>query len=441
VKETTKDENPRAVRELERGGEIRARWGWVEPSVWTERMLEALERGVRGGKWHSLHDKVYGEKNLRAAWTGVRERGGCGGVDKMTIAMFEQRADHRIKRMSEQLREGRYEPQPVKRVWIPKADGKKRPLGIPTIIDRVVQTSLRNAIEPIFERKFEPTSYGFRPGRGCKDALREVTRRLKDGQTWVVDVDIEKYFDTIDRKRLVDLVAEEIADGSVLALIRRYLDQDVMDDMKRWKPEAGTPQGAVISPLLANIYLHPVDVMMREEGYAMIRYADDMVIMCRSREEAERALARLDALLTERSLRLHPVKTRVVDATERPGFDFLGYRFFGKRRYPRPSSEKKLRDKVRTKTPRTAGESMETIVKAVNASLRGWFEYFKHSSSYAFEAIDGWIRMRLRSILRKRSKRKGAGRGYDHRRWPNAYFHQLGLFSLVEAHKLARRPS
>ena len=440
MRETGKDEQPRTVQELERGGEIRARWSWVEPSVWTERMLEALERGVKGDKWHSLIDKVIREKSLQVAWKRVEERKGGGGVDGMSIRLFAARVDKRLARLSEQLREGTYEPRAVKRVWIPKGDGKRRPLGVPAIIDRVVQTSIRNAIEPIFERKFAECSYGFRPGRGCKDALREVARGLKQGRTWVVDVDIEQYFDSIDHERLMDELAVEIADGSLLGLIRVFLEQDVMEGMRRWQPEKGTPQGAVISPLLANIYLHPIDVTMTAEGYRLVRYADDMVILCERREEAERAHARLAELLTERGLQLHPVKTRVVDATVRPGFDFLGYRFFGNNRYPRPSSEKKLRERIRAKTPRTSGESLEeVIIKRVNATLRGWFEYFRHSSRQAFHAIDKWVRMRLRSILRKRSKRRGRGAGLDHFRWPNDFFQQRGLFSLVEAHALCRQ--
>lgn len=439
MKDMTKDEQPRAVRELERGGQIRARWSWVEPSVWTERMLEALEQGVKGGKWHSLMDKVYREGSLRAAWKQVEQRKGGGGVDGISIEMFGSRADKRLQRLGEQLQGKTYEPRAVKRVWIPKGGGKLRPLGIPVIIDRVVQTSLKHAIEPIFEQKFASCSYGFRPGRGCKDALREVAAGLARGRTWVVDVDIEQYFDSIDKKRLMSEVAAEIADGSVLDLIELFLEQDVIDGMKRWRPERGTPQGAVISPLLANLYLHPVDVAMTAEGYELVRYADDMVILCESREQAEAALRRLDALLTERGLRLHPVKTRVVDATERPGFDFLGYRFFGNHRYPRPSSEKKLRSSIREKTPRLQGQSLPQIIKSVNATLRGWFAYFKHSSRRAFDAIDAYVRMRLRSILRKRSKRKGRGGGLDHFRWPNAFFQQLGLFSLVEHHQLFRQ--
>lgn len=441
MKETPEEEQPQAVRKLERGGEVRERWPSAEPGVWTERMLEALERGVKGGKWHSLYDKVYRETSLAVAWEQVRKNGGCAGVDKESVKMFESRVTTRFARMSEQLQKGTYEPLPVKRVWIPKGGGKLRPLGIPTIIDRVIQTSLRNAIEPIFERKFAHCSYGFRPGRGCKDALREVARALKAGKTWVVDVDIEQYFDSIERDRLMSEVAKEIADGSILTLIEKYLEQDVIDGMKRWKPEKGTPQGAVISPLLANIYLHPVDEGMLAESYEIIRYADDMVVMCSTVEEAERALARLGALLTERGLKLHPVKTRLVDATKRPGFDFLGYRFFGKYRYPRPTSTKKLRDNIREKTPRTSGDSMEQIIGQVNASLRGWFGYFRHSSRSAFNEIDKWVRMRMRSILRKRSKRAGRGAGLDHFRWPNAYFQQLGLFSLVQAHQQLFRSS
>lgn len=436
MKETTKDEQPRAVRELERGGEARARWALAEPTVWTERMLEALERGVRGGKWHSLYDKVYAETSLRAAWVSVRSNGGSAGVDKESVAKFESRLEKRLARMCEQLRERTYEPMPVRRVWIPKGGGKLRPLGIPTIIDRVIQTSLRNAIEPIFERKFAACSYGFRPGRGCKDALREVARGLKRGRTWVVDVDIEQYFDSIEHERLMKEVAEEIADGSVLDLIEQYLEQDVMDSVRRWQPEKGTPQGAVISPLLANIYLHPVDTAMLADGYEIIRYADDMVVLCTTEEEAHRALERLRELLSGRGLTLHPTKTKVVDATLRPGFEFLGYRFFGNHRYPRPKSTMKLHDSIREKTPRTNGQGLKEIIKQLNASLRGWFGYFKHSSRHAFEKIDAWVRMRLRSILRRRSKRRGRGAGLDHFRWPNAFFQQLGLFNLTQAHQM-----
>lgn len=437
MKSTPEDEQPQAVRELGRGGEIRERWNWVEPEVWTERMLEALEKGVRGGRWHNLIDKVWSIEALRAGWVEVKARKGCGGVDRQTLPMFESGLEDELRDLHESLREGDYDAKPVRRVWIPKGDGKRRPLGIPTIRDRVVQTSLRHAIEPIFERKFLTCSYGFRPGRGCKDALREVDRQLDLGRTWVVDVDIEQYFDSIPHEKLIKELTREIADGAVLSLIEQYLKAGVMEGMRTWRPEAGTPQGAVISPLLANVYLHPIDEIITKSGYALVRYADDMVILCETQQEAQAALDLLARELDSRGLRLHPEKTRIADATQRPGFEFLGYRFSAGYRDPRDKSIQKLRETIREKTPRKSGLGIDEIIRAVNTILRGWFTYFKHSSRHAFKKIDPWVRMRLRSILRKRLKRHGAGRGHDHFRWPNAYLSQLGLFSLSAAHELA----
>lgn len=437
MKDTPEEEQPQAVRELGRGGEIRDRWGWVEPEVWTERMLEALEKGVRGGRWHNLIDKVWSVEALRAGWAEVKAKKGCGGVDKQTLPMFESRLEDELENLQQRLREGDYDAKPVRRVWIPKGNGQRRPLGIPTIRDRVVQASLRHAIEPIFEKKFLACSYGFRPGRGCKDALREVDRQLKLGRTWVVDVDLEHYFDTIPHAKLMKELRHEMADGAVLSLIEQYLQAGVMEGMRLWQPEAGTPQGAVISPLLANVYLHPIDEIITRAGYALVRYADDMVILCETAEGAQAALDLLARELETRGLRLHPEKTRIADATQRPGFEFLGYRFSAGYRDPRDKSVKKLRETIREKTPRTSGHSLAAIINDVNATLRGWFGYFKHSSRGAFRRIDPWVRMRLRSILRKRSKRRGPGRGLDHFRWPNVYFSQLGLISLDAAHELA----
>ena len=409
-------------------------------------MLEALETGVRGGKWHSLIDKVYRSANLRAAWERVKANQGSGGVDKITIEAFEVGLDARLESLAEQLRSATYKPQPVRRAYIPKAGSSEgRPLGIPTIADRVVQTALRNVIEPIFERTFEPTSHGFRPKRRSHQALREVERLLRAGHVWVVDVDIQKYFDSIPPKRLMAEVAKQIADGGVLSLIDAYLHQGVLEGMTLWAPGLGTPQGAVISPMLANIYLHPVDVALREAGYEMVRYADDMVILCQTREEAEAALARLGELLLARELVLHPTKTRIAHLNERPGFQFLGYVFYSDYRDPRPPSQQKLRTKIRTLTKRTNGNSLETIVKAINVVLRGWMNYFQFCSgnSLSWAAIDAYVRFRLRAILDKRRKvgrRKRRGRGYAHRRWPNRYFAELGLFSLKGAPKLVLQP-
>ena len=250
-----------------RTGEITLRWSWVESSVWTAQMLTALEQGVKGGKWFSLNDKVCRAPTLAAALCKVAANQGAEGVDHVTIEMFQERSDENLRRLNEELRNGTYVPQPIRRHYIPKpGTQEKRPLGIPTIRDRVVQTALRMVVEPIFERDFAEHSYGFRPGRGCKDALRRVEQLLKAGYTHIVDADLKSYFDTIPHDRLMALVAEKVSDGRVLSLIEGYLKQGVMDGLHEWTPEQGSPQGAVISPLLSNIYLNPLDQKMTREG-------------------------------------------------------------------------------------------------------------------------------------------------------------------------------
>lgn len=424
-------QGPRAKQ----AGEVRARWAWTEQAVWTERMLTALERGVKGGCWFSLMDKVYAPDNLRAAWERVRANRGAAGVDHQTIEMFAHEVEANLERLARPLREGTYRPHAVKRVWIPKAGKKElRPLGIPTVRDRVVQTALRSVLEPIFERKFHARSYGFRPGRGCKDALRRVDQLLQQGYTWAVDADLKSYFDTIPHEQLLERVRAEVADGRVLALLQAFLTQGVLEGMETWTPEAGSPQGAVVSPLLSNIYLNPLDHAMAASGYEMVRYADDFVVLCRSADEAHKALEAVRTWTVEAGLVLHPDKTRIVDATQEGGFDFLGYHFERGRKWPRAKSLVKLKDTLRVTTRRLNGASLQAIIKKVNRTLAGWFEYFKHSSRFTFSMLDGWVRMRFRSILRQRSGRKGRGRGKDHQRWPNAYFAEQGLLSLTAAH-------
>lgn len=447
MSERSTDPQPSTVRkqELEHGGQTASRRDWVEREVWTERMLEALARGVRGGKWHSLYDKVYCLSNLKAAWKRVEANRGGGGVDRMSIADFAKDAEARLEKLSEALRSGTYKPQPVKRTPIPKLGSReKRLLGIPTIIDRIVQTALRNVIEPIFEHEFDPCSYGFRPNLGCHDALEEIERLLAAGYMHVVDVDLRKYFDTIPHRGLMNEVVKKIADGRVLDLIEAYLHQGILEEMKLWMPEKGTPQGAVISPLLANVYLHPVDLAMRQAGFRLVRYADDMVVLCRTREEAEAALRKLRELIEARGLQLHPDKTRIAHLMERPGFQFLGYVFYDRYRDPRSSSLDKLKANLRTKTKLTNGHSFIAIISSLNATLRGWYNYFKFCSatSRAWDRIDRWVRYRLRAILDKRRKSgrsRGRGRGHAHYRWPNTYFAECGLFSLGSAVKLVRQ--
>ena len=414
------------------------RWWWVEPTVWTERMLSALEKGVKGGKWFSLMDKVYSPKNLKAAWARVRLNAGAAGIDKQTIDLFEKNEEWELQQLHEQLRDGKYRPLAVRRTWINKPGStEKRPLGIPAIRDRVVQTALRHTLEPIWEAEFAETSYGFRPGRGCLNALRRVDELLKKGYTWVVDADLRKYFDTIPHDRLMEVVRQRVADGRVLDLIESYLQAGVMDGDEIQEPELGTPQGAVMSPFLSNLYLDDLDHETARQGYAMVRYADDFVILCRSQEEAERALAWVRGQVEAKGLTLHPEKTRLVDATQKGGFDFLGYHFERGMRWPRKKSLDKLKERVRLETPRNSGTSLLVTIGKLNQVLRGWFGYFKYSHKTTFRPIDSWVRMRLRSILRKRAGRKGRGRGADHHRWTNAFFAEQGLFGLVEAHALA----
>ena len=435
------EEGPAGVSEgAKQAGDIRARWAWAEPAVWTDRMLAALENGVKGGKWFSLIDKVHTRRNLAAAFGKVKRNQGAAGVDQQTVAMYEEDLDKNLEELEERLREGTYQPQAIRRQWIPKAGSKEqRPLGIPTVQDRVVQTALRHVLEPIFERDFAEQSYGFRPKRGCKDALRRVDELLKAGHTEVVDADLKSYFDKIPHELLMERVGKKVADGRVLGLIRAYLNQEVLGEMNEWEAE-GTPQGAVISPLLSNVYLDELDRLMAKSGFQMVRYADDFVILCRSREEAQEALRQVQEWVGQAKLVLHPEKTRIVDAT-REGFEFLGYRFERGQRRPRDKSVQKFRDTIREKTKRCNGSSLTMVIADVNRTTRGWFEYFKHSQRRCLTWQDAWIRMRLRSILRKRERRTGQGRGYDHQRWPNSFFIEQGLFTMTIAHVGARQPA
>jgi len=422
-------------------GEILSRWDWVAPTVWTERMLTTLEQGVKGGRWFSLIDKIYSDKHLHYAAQRVLGNNGAPGVDHVTAEEFDAHLLENVRKLSQELREGTYRPQAVRRVRIPKPGTKEtRPLGIPTIRDRVVQNAPRQAMEPIFERDFAQHSYGFRPHRGCKDALRRVDELLKTGHHYVVDADLKSYFDTIPHEALLRRISEKVTDGRVLNLIQAFLKAGILEDLREWTPEKGAPQGAVISPLLSNIYLDPLDHLMAQQGFEMVRYADDFVILCRTRAEAERALAMVQEWTASADLTLHPQKTRIVDANGE-GFDFLGYHFQKGRHWPREKSLKKLKETVREKTKRTNGRSLAVIVQDLNKTLRGWFEYFQHSNRSTFPPIDGWIRMRLRSLLRKRLGKRGRAKGTDHQHWPNEFFNAHGLFNLTDSRALAGQPS
>ncbi|MCA1606044.1 MAG: group II intron reverse transcriptase/maturase [Acidobacteria bacterium] len=423
------------AEEIARQAALRARWRWVEPCVWSVRMLAALEQGAKGAKWFRLIDKVFAERNLLAALQQVAKNDGAPGVDHVSVQDFAKRFPDSIWELADSRKQGTYVPQAIRRVHIPKpGTSETRPLGIPTVRDRVVQAAVVNVIEPIFERDFAEQSYGFRPGRSCKDALRRVDALLKQGYVHVVDADLKGYFDSIPHTRLMARLEEKITDGPVLRLIESFLQAEILDEASAWTPEAGAPQGAVLSPLLSNVYLDPLDHLMAEAGFEMVRYADDFVILCRTAQEAARALELVRQWVADNGLTLHPAKTRIVDSRT-ASFDFLGYTFRGLKHWPRDKSRAKLKDALRAKTRRTSGESLPCVVAKVNRTLRGWYAYFQHSSyRNVYSDIDGWLRMRLRSILRKRSGRRGRGRGRDHHRWPNRYFHALGLFSLAQTH-------
>jgi len=419
------------------GGEARARWAWTEASVWSEPMLTTLERGIKGGKWFSLMDKAWNPRNLESSWHKVQRNGGAAGVDGHSVAQFARPAASNLERIHRQLREGTWEPQPVRRTWIDKPGSPdKRPLGIPNVSDRIVQGALRHVLEPIFEHTFSEYSYGFRPGRGAKDALRRVDGLLKAGRAWVVDADIKGYFDAIPHDQLMDCLKQKVSDGRVLALVEKYLKAGVMDSISGWSPgERGTPQGAVLSPLLANLYLNELDHLMAARGYAITRYADDFVILTNTESEAREALRLLQEWTARRELTLHPEKTRLIDTSIKgEGFDFLGYRFQNGGKWPRKKSLQKLRDTVRQRTPRLNGRSLEAIIAGLNPVLRGWFAYFKHSAKTNLREMDQFVRRRLRSMLRRRLGGKGTtGMGRDHNRWPNTFFTARGLFCLAAA--------
>ena len=380
-------------------------WSWVEASVWTDRMLSALENGVKGGVWYSVMDKVYAPATLAAAWAKVRANGGAAGVDRQSIERFATHADEYLAELSRALRAGDYRPAAIRRVEIPKGDGGMRPLGIPTVKDRIAQTAVKFVLEPILDARFHPASFGFRPGRGAKDALRVVDRLVKSGHCFVVDADLKSYFDTIPHDRLIERLRARVSDGRILDLVQAWLNQEIVAECGRWTPAGGTPQGAVISPLLANLYLHPLDERMAAHDLAMVRYADDFVVLCDSMEKAQEALALIRAFANANGLTVHPDKTHIGDCRIKgQGFEFLGYRFEAGHRFVRKKSLLRLRDRIRAKTKRTSGQSLARTIAALNPMLKGWFGYFKHATS-GLKDVDAFVRRRPRAMLASETTR------------------------------------
>jgi group II intron reverse transcriptase/maturase len=390
-------------------------------------------------KCHSLIDKVYGRTNLARAWKKVKENKGSAGIDGMAIEVFEARQDALLDLLHQKLRDDGYVPKPVKRVTIGKSDGGSRKLGIPSVMDRVVQQALVQRMEPIFEPTFADSSFGYRPGRSPHMAMRRVWRDINAGNMWIVDADLRKFFDTIDQEKLVDLIAEKISDGRILRLVRTILAAGVVEG-ECWEPSlTGMPQGAVASPIWSNIYLTPFDRVMEERGYRLTRWADDFVIACRTRKEAEAALAFAQTFLKERlGVDLHSGKTRIVHVNH--GFEFLGYkvkrgkglRIAAKRRsaptnpqnlyaMPRGKSVRQFRDQIRSLTRRKAPVTLREMIEAINPIIRGWGNYFKKANvRVLFRQLDGWIERRLWSFLAKRW-RNSKWRAYPSSRLINDY--------------------
>lgn len=408
---------------------------WAQRAVWTDRMLSTLlEDRVRGGKWHTLIDKVCSELNLYVSARKVTGKKSASGVDGQSSEEFEQHLIAESRLLGEQLKGQTYRPQAVRRVHIPKPGkpNERRPLGIPTIRDRVVQRAVVHVIEPILDCQFHDRSFGFRHGRSAHDALRIVEQKLQEGYVYVVDADLKGYFDSIPKDRLLKMIHEHISDSRLLKLIKMFLDQSILEELREWTPISGVPQGAVLSPVLSNLYLNPLDHEMADAGFEMVRYADDFVVLCRSEFEASVALQMIMEWVESAGLTLHPTKTKVVDSRVE-SFAFLGYSFRGKEIHPRRESLKKMKSRIHDLTRRKRSGSMEMIATDLNRVLIGWFGYFRHCRWMVFKNLDAKIRSRLRRLLLKRH-RNNPQRLTRNQRWPNAYFSDIGLWSLRKAH-------
>jgi len=393
-----------------------------------------LENRVRGGKWHALIDKVYAPLNLFTASRKVTGKRKAAGVDGQSCEAFEEHLLVETRRLSDEIRTGSYCPHAVRRVHIPKPGrpNETRPLGIPTVRDRVVQRAIVNVIEPILDHQFHERSFGFRHGRGAHDALRIVEQKLQAGCVYVVDADLKGYFDTIPKDRLLALVQEHISDSRMLHLIKLFLDQNILEELREWTPVACVPQGAVLSPVMSNLYLNPLDHQMSDSGFEMVRYADDFVVLCRSKSEAESALQMITAWVETAGLTLHPTKTKIVDSRVE-SFAFLGYSFRGDQIYPRRESLAKMKTRIKELTPRKRPGSIERIAAELTSVLRGWFGYFRHCRWTIFKALDAKIRSRLRQLLLQRHRNNPQGLPRT-QRWPNDFFAKAGLYSLRDAH-------
>ncbi|TDX42957.1 group II intron reverse transcriptase/maturase [Orenia marismortui] len=377
--------------------------------------------------YYTLKNIILDKFRMNYAAQQVLSNGGCSGIDGEDIEKFRDNYKLNMRELHRQMKENRYNPSPVMRTYIPKSNGKKRPLGIPTVKDRVAQATVKQVMEIIFERVFCDCSYGFRPKRSAHDAIDKIEEYKNQGYKWVVDADIKSYFDNIDHDLLMDFVAEHISDGWVLGLIRSWLTAGIMNSNRLEKTEKGTPQGGVISPLLANIYLHQFDKEMTDRGYKLVRYADDFVVLTKSKRKAKRALVVVREIIEEKlKLKLHPEKTVITNFGK--GFVFLGYEFVAwSYKRPRKKAIDKFKDKIRNITRRNRPFPVEFIIGELNPVLRGWANYFKFGNvKRLFRKLDSWIRMRIRAFMEK--KKAILNQNY---RISNSMLEDKGLISLL----------
>jgi RNA-directed DNA polymerase len=415
-----------------------------------QNRLWAAAKQSKGRRFHAIYDRAYRSDVLWEAWVRVRANSGAAGVDGLTLQAVEAYGVERmLSGLQEALRTGSYRPAPVRRVHIPKPDGKFRPLGIPTVVDRVCQQAVKIVLEPIFEADFLPCSYGFRPKRSATDAMEKLRTGFIAGKYVVFEADIRDFFGSIDQERLVRLVSERVSDRRVLKLLRQWLCAGVLADGAFSQTVTGTPQGGVISPLLANIYLHSFDRAWAERGVGeLVRYADDFVVTCKSQVEAERAHNLVTELLGELGLSLHPDKTRVVDLQGgRGGFDFLGCHFHARmsgklweqrhivryylHRWPSVRSMKRARAKVKALTGQNrVGMELKEVIGRLNLFLRGWGNYFRTgNAANKFVSLDNYVWWRLfRLMVKKRGRNLHTGQA---ERWGRAWFYDQGLYKLM----------